>query len=253
MWGYEGEELSDIEATYRHVKSCRPDVFLTTVSYPITGTPYYEEVAPKLVQLGEWNATTDRDVQIRGRHSRRFYQMADKLLRSETRGRSGVRARGSGGRLRRGGGMSAAFDRLAATYDAVWTNAPIGRAQRDQVWRGNRSGVPRRRSRARPRMRHRRGRRASGVRAACRCTRSTRRPQMVREASRRGGFTTEIGGCPARRVRRCSVQLRRAQLCRGSARIAAADRRRRASRRACRHLRDGPLLHLGDRLRRCAG
>ncbi len=84
MWGYEGEELSDIEATYEHVKACRPDVFFTTVSYPIKGTPYYDDVAPKLVQLGEWQATTDRDIKIRGRRSRRFYQLADQLLRSET-------------------------------------------------------------------------------------------------------------------------------------------------------------------------
>ncbi len=84
MWGYEGEELSDIEATYDHVKACRPDVFFTTVSYPIKGTPYYDEVAPKLVQLGEWHSTTDRDIKIRGRRSRNFYQLADQLLRSET-------------------------------------------------------------------------------------------------------------------------------------------------------------------------
>ena len=84
MWGYEGEELSDIEATYEHVKACEPDVFFTTISYPIKGTPYYDEVAPKLVQLGEWRATTDRDIKIRGRRSRRFYQLADQLLRSET-------------------------------------------------------------------------------------------------------------------------------------------------------------------------
>jgi anaerobic magnesium-protoporphyrin IX monomethyl ester cyclase len=84
MWGYEGEELSDIEATYEHVKACRPDVFFTTVSYPIKGTPYYDEVAPKLVQLGPWQATTDRDIKIRGRRSRHFYQLADQLLRSES-------------------------------------------------------------------------------------------------------------------------------------------------------------------------
>ena len=62
MWGYEGEELADIEATYEHVRACRPDMFFTTVSYPIKGTPYYDEVAPKLVQLGDWRARTDRDV-----------------------------------------------------------------------------------------------------------------------------------------------------------------------------------------------
>jgi anaerobic magnesium-protoporphyrin IX monomethyl ester cyclase len=84
MWGYEGEEIPDIEATYEHVKACQPDVFFTTVSYPIKGTPYYDEVAPKLVHLGEWQTTTDRDIKIRGRHSRRFYQLADQLLRSGT-------------------------------------------------------------------------------------------------------------------------------------------------------------------------
>jgi len=84
MWGYEGEDLADIDATHEHVKACRPDVFFTTVSYPIKGTPYYDEVAPKLVQLAPWQATTDRDIRIRGRHSRRFYQLADQLLRSQT-------------------------------------------------------------------------------------------------------------------------------------------------------------------------
>ena len=97
MWGYEGEELSDIEATYEHVKACVPDVFFTTVSYPIKGTPYYEEVAPNLVQLGAWSESSDREVKIRGRHSRRYYQIADQLLRSQTpaeaeSARAGLRA-----------------------------------------------------------------------------------------------------------------------------------------------------------------
>ncbi len=86
MWGYDGEDMNDIEATVEHVKSCRPDIFLTTVSYPIKGTPYYDDVAPKLVRIGEWNASTDRDVRIAGRHSRRFYQFADQLLKSEVAG-----------------------------------------------------------------------------------------------------------------------------------------------------------------------
>ena len=83
MWGYEGEELSDIEATVDHVKSCRPDVFLTTISYPIKGTPYYDEVADKLVRIQNWRQSTDRDLSVRGRQSRRFYQFADELLKAE--------------------------------------------------------------------------------------------------------------------------------------------------------------------------
>ncbi|MCU1259694.1 MAG: Radical domain protein [Bryobacterales bacterium] len=86
MWGYEGEEISDIEATVEHVKMCRPDVFFTTVSYPIKGTPYFDRVAPKLVNVRPWRESTDRDFSIRGRHSRRFYQHADELLKSEMSG-----------------------------------------------------------------------------------------------------------------------------------------------------------------------
>jgi anaerobic magnesium-protoporphyrin IX monomethyl ester cyclase len=83
MWGYEGEELEDIEATVDHVSKSRPDVFLTTISYPIKGTPYYKRVADRLVQLEPWGRTSDRELQVKGRHSRQFYAQADKLLRGE--------------------------------------------------------------------------------------------------------------------------------------------------------------------------
>jgi radical SAM superfamily enzyme YgiQ (UPF0313 family) len=83
MWGYEGEDLSDIEATIDHVKACRPDVFFTTVSYPIKGTPYFDKVADRVVSIRPWKDTTDREFKIVGRHSRRFYHHADELLRSE--------------------------------------------------------------------------------------------------------------------------------------------------------------------------
>lgn len=83
MWGYEGEEIEDVEATVAHVKTCRPDVFFTTVSYPIKGTPYFERVSDRLVRIDDWARSTDRDFKIRSRHSRNFYKNADRLLKSE--------------------------------------------------------------------------------------------------------------------------------------------------------------------------
>ena len=83
MWGYDSEEMQDIEDTVAHVKACRPDICFTTVSYPIKGTPYYERVASRLVRLATWTESTDRDLRIKGRHSRAFYKHADDLLRSE--------------------------------------------------------------------------------------------------------------------------------------------------------------------------
>jgi anaerobic magnesium-protoporphyrin IX monomethyl ester cyclase len=83
MWGYEGEELEDIEATVDHVRSSNPDVFLTTVSYPIKGTPYYNKVASRVVQIKPWGQTSDRELDISGRRPRDFYRVADDLLRFE--------------------------------------------------------------------------------------------------------------------------------------------------------------------------
>lgn len=83
MWGYEGEDLSDIEATVEHVKKSDPELFFTTVAYPIKGTPYFSEVQTRIESLDSWNKNSDREFRIRGRHSREFYRFADKLLRTE--------------------------------------------------------------------------------------------------------------------------------------------------------------------------
>ena len=83
MWGYEGEEVEDIEQTIEHVRLSRPDTFLTTVSYPIKGTPYYKKVASRLVQIKPWGETSDREFDLAGRRPREFYRVADELLRFE--------------------------------------------------------------------------------------------------------------------------------------------------------------------------
>ncbi len=83
MWGYEGETLTDIEATIEHVKKSNPDVFLTTVAYPIKNTPYFDAVADR-VRLGKsWEDASDRDYVVAGRSSRAYYREADRWLRAE--------------------------------------------------------------------------------------------------------------------------------------------------------------------------
>ena len=82
MWGYEGETLDDIEATVEHVAEANPEIFFTTVAYPIKNTGYYAKVAPKIRLTGDWATVTDRDHQVAGRHSRAFYRHADDLLQA---------------------------------------------------------------------------------------------------------------------------------------------------------------------------
>src|SRR5581483_1395672 len=66
-----------------HVKKTDPDIFFTTVAYPIKGTPYFSDVADRVDSQKAWREGSDRDFRIRNRHSRQFYRFADKLLRSE--------------------------------------------------------------------------------------------------------------------------------------------------------------------------
>ena len=74
MWGYEGEELSDIEATIEHVKESNPDIFFTTVAYPIKNTGYYEKVKKKLIFSSDWNNASDRELLVSGRHTQEVLQ-----------------------------------------------------------------------------------------------------------------------------------------------------------------------------------
>jgi anaerobic magnesium-protoporphyrin IX monomethyl ester cyclase len=83
MWGYEGEEIEDIAATVEHVKESNPDIFFTTVAYPIKGTGFFERVREKVAMPIEWAAGTDRDYVIVGRHGKDYYQLADQWLRNE--------------------------------------------------------------------------------------------------------------------------------------------------------------------------
>jgi radical SAM superfamily enzyme YgiQ (UPF0313 family) len=83
MWGYEGEEIEDIAATVEHVKASNPDVFFTTVSYPIKGTGYFEKVRDRVSLPIDWSEGSDRDYVVAGRHGKEYYRLADQWLRSE--------------------------------------------------------------------------------------------------------------------------------------------------------------------------
>ena len=83
MLGYDDERRADLAATIDHLKASRPDVFLTTVSYPIKGTSYYDAVRPRIVSDGAWSAHRDRDLTIAGRPTRRNYDFARRWIAGE--------------------------------------------------------------------------------------------------------------------------------------------------------------------------
>jgi len=65
------------------VKQSNPDVFFTTVSYPIKGTGYFEKVRDRVDLPIAWAEASDRDFVIAGRRGKDYYKLADAWLRNE--------------------------------------------------------------------------------------------------------------------------------------------------------------------------
>lgn len=80
MLGYEGETEDDLFETVDRLKSASPDRLLTTLAYPIKGTPYYNEVRDRILPLTSWSEGSDRDLTIAGRRSRRYYRHANRWM-----------------------------------------------------------------------------------------------------------------------------------------------------------------------------
>jgi len=83
MLGYDGEEISDLHETVNTLKAANPDVFLTTVAYPIAGTKYFEKVSEDVIPLKEWHQGSDSDYTVAGRHSTQFYRYATRWMVGE--------------------------------------------------------------------------------------------------------------------------------------------------------------------------
>lgn len=102
MLGYEGERTADLKATIRHLQRTSPDIFLTTVSYPIKGTPYYTRVANRVAAPRPWRESTDRDLVIVDRPVRRYYDFARRWITGEVARHEHWRRRQYGSALRAG-------------------------------------------------------------------------------------------------------------------------------------------------------
>jgi radical SAM superfamily enzyme YgiQ (UPF0313 family) len=85
MWGFEDENRDDIALTVEHVKRANPDLVLTTVSYPIKGTEYFNRMAAQnaVVNYLPWEKSNDRHYKIRHRHSRRYYDFVNRWMHGE--------------------------------------------------------------------------------------------------------------------------------------------------------------------------
>jgi anaerobic magnesium-protoporphyrin IX monomethyl ester cyclase len=101
MLGYPGEKKEDIYETVNHLKNSNPDIFLTTVAYPIKGTPFFQEVEEKILTNLPWDKRTDRDLDFSGRYSKKFYRYANRYLVNEVNYHK-IKTNGNGGLVEKG-------------------------------------------------------------------------------------------------------------------------------------------------------
>lgn len=85
MLGYPGETIDDIRETIVHLKDADPDEYTVTIAYPIAGTPLYQEIQEKITTNLNWAESTDREIDFKRQHPRKFYEYAVRWVYNSVR------------------------------------------------------------------------------------------------------------------------------------------------------------------------
>jgi radical SAM superfamily enzyme YgiQ (UPF0313 family) len=92
QFGYPGEEWDDIDLTLKMVRECEPDDIGMSVSYPLPGTKFYENVRAQLGTKQNWLDSADLAMMYRGTYSTDFYRFLHTVIHKEFRARKTARA-----------------------------------------------------------------------------------------------------------------------------------------------------------------
>ncbi len=83
--GYLGEELDDLVATRSLIEHAVPDEIGVSVSYPLPGTPFYEQVKAQLGAKTHWQESSDLAMMFHGTFVSEFYWTVRELLHERVR------------------------------------------------------------------------------------------------------------------------------------------------------------------------
>jgi anaerobic magnesium-protoporphyrin IX monomethyl ester cyclase len=81
--GYLGEQLEDLLATRELVAHAAPDEIGVSVSYPLPGTRFYEQVEAQLGEKTHWRDSGDLAMMFRGAYDSQFYRSFRDLLHQQ--------------------------------------------------------------------------------------------------------------------------------------------------------------------------
>lgn len=85
QFGYRGEDWRDIEKTIQMVRDCMPDDIGISVSYPLPGTKFFEQVQQELGDKRNWVDSDDLAMMYHGTYSSEFYRELHRFVHAEFR------------------------------------------------------------------------------------------------------------------------------------------------------------------------
>lgn len=91
QFGYPGETWDDIQKTLKMVRECAPDDVGISVSYPLPGTKFFEQVKMELSDKQNWVDSNDLAMLYRGPFPQAFYRILHGRVHYEFRARKALR------------------------------------------------------------------------------------------------------------------------------------------------------------------
>lgn len=83
--GYLGEQLGDLLATRQLITAARPDDIGVSVSYPLPGTKFHEQVKHQLGDKTNWDESDELAMMFQGSYDSAFYREVRELLHLQVR------------------------------------------------------------------------------------------------------------------------------------------------------------------------
>lgn len=85
QFGYPGETEEDIQKTIEMVRECQPDDIGISVSYPLPGTKFYDNVKTQMQQKQNWEHSDDLAMMFSGAYQPDFYRQLHRVVHHDFR------------------------------------------------------------------------------------------------------------------------------------------------------------------------
>lgn len=90
QFGYPGENSEDIAKTVELLNECMPDDIGISVSYPLPGTQFHENVKSELILKQNWTDSDDLHLMFKNTYSPDYYKQLHRFVHKNYRKRQGV-------------------------------------------------------------------------------------------------------------------------------------------------------------------